>query len=1011
MFRDLIVMLERFLGNSTSAYCDLETAKNATTLVDDQGGYLSILQLDGSREIFDTATLSQVADHLAASLSQILRSRAHQIDVIHHHEPYESASSGGQINFLLDGQRHAARQMGLDMKRLIDSQADVMARFCHEEQTLLIVRTHADALAKEDRKRAQQKHQQKIQGMRSAMEKGDPPMPSDADGVQNHVAGLDALLSIHESAVEGVRTAFDRLGYFMTRLTVHEALSISRRRICPERTPAVWKPQLPGDRMHIRVPQSGADIRPADVLAPSLAQQMFPRSLVSEDGRHLRVGDRVYRGISMNLPPSELEGFGRLLASIMRADAHMPFRMSWRLFGGGLEYDGLRDVLLAFLRFVPGPNRRIADALEALKDRFKENEAIVGLSVDAITWVDGSDYELLETRLNTLSRVLESWGGSQVSDNVGDPAESWAATIPALKRISPSPMAAAPASDAFLMTPLTRSSSPWKTPANCLFRTPDGKLWPYRAYSPQQNAWISLVYAPMGYGKSVMLNALNRGLVLDPENTELPLVRLLDVGNSSSGFINLVKYSLPANKRHYAGYFKMTNSREAAMNPCDLPLGLHKPLHSHQSFLVDLLSTLCTPLDSDAPPHGVEGVLQRIVDIAYEAAWETSPKSYAHATEPVVDEAIATNRIHIDERSTWYEVRDALFEVGDIHAATLAQRCAVPTIADISGAAMDESIRSAFGEKMIDGEPMNAFVHRTLSTALGLYPILSDRTRFDFGDARIVSLDLQEVALSGTKQADRQTAVMYMLAMRALVADFAFREDDASYIPEGYRAHFLRIVERTNRVPKRFGADEFHRTAPAPTARSGIVTLIREGRKWRLETILASQMLSDFDGPMQNLATSVFVLGCGNNAAKQTAETFDLGEAGRTMCSTQLNGPGPGGSNFIGVFHTKKASHIALLTLSLSPMELWAYNTTAQDRQIRDALYKAVPVMDALELLADRFPKGSATDEIERIVNLRIAQGIGSEEDGDGNVVQHLIEELLDRYAKRVQGTREREAA
>lgn len=57
-----------------------------------------------------------------------------------------------------------------------------------------------------------------------------------------------------------------------------------------------------------------------------------------------------------------------------------------------------------------------------------------------------------------------------------------------------------------------------------------------------------------------------------------------------------------------------------------------------------------------------------------------------------------------------------------------------------------------------------------------------------------------------------------------------------------------------------------------------------------------------------------------------------------------------------------------LLTSTISPVELWAFNTTVEDVNIRDRLYQAIGPTAARRLLAERFPKGSAVDEIEMIL-------------------------------------------
>ena len=66
-------------------------------------------------------------------------------------------------------------------------------------------------------------------------------------------------------------------------------------------------------------------------------------------------------------------------------------------------------------------------------------------------------------------------------------------------------------------------------------------------------------------------------------------------------------------------------------------------------------------------------------------------------------------------------------------------------------------------------------------------PLLSQVTKFDLGEARVVSLDLDEVAKSGGDAADRQTAVMYMLARYILARHYYLTEDNLADIPDAYR--------------------------------------------------------------------------------------------------------------------------------------------------------------------------------------------------------------------------------
>ena len=53
------------------------------------------------------------------------------------------------------------------------------------------------------------------------------------------------------------------------------------------------------------------------------------------------------------------------------------------------------------------------------------------------------------------------------------------------------------------------------------------------------------------------------------------------------------------------------------------------------------------------------------------------------------------------------------------------------------------------------------------------------------GDARVVSLDLDEVAKSGGDAANRQTAVMYMLARYVLARHYYLTEDNVNRYSRG----------------------------------------------------------------------------------------------------------------------------------------------------------------------------------------------------------------------------------
>lgn len=91
----------------------------------------------------------------------------------------------------------------------------------------------------------------------------------------------------------------------------------------------------------------------------------------------------------------------------------------------------------------------------------------------------------------------------------------------------------------------------------------------------------------------------------------------------------------------------------------------------------------------------------------------------------------------MDGRTSWWEVVDALYDHGDIHSATLAQRQAVPTLADLAAVSREQQFVDLYGGKRTeDGEPLLDAFSRMISESLRSYPILALPTAFDLGEAK-----------------------------------------------------------------------------------------------------------------------------------------------------------------------------------------------------------------------------------------------------------------------------------
>jgi intracellular multiplication protein IcmB len=114
-----------------------------------------------------------------------------------------------------------------------------------------------------------------------------------------------------------------------------------------------------------------------------------------------------------------------------------------------------------------------------------------------------------------------------------------------------------------------------------------------------------------------------------------------------------------------------------------------------------------------------------------------------------------------------------------------------------------------------------------------------------------------------------------------------------------------------------------------------------------------------------------------------------------------VHGPREGGATFLAQFATKFGMNTQLLTSTLGPIELWALTTTASDVYIRNALYNKVGPRKARQLLAKRFPSGSAVSYVEEQYAHHREDGGIIDETYSATVLSNVINELMQQAQKK----------
>jgi intracellular multiplication protein IcmB len=817
---------------------------------------------------------------------------------------------------------------------------------------------------------------------------------------QTIFAAFPEMRNNHDAYVRALITDLREQHIVAKLLNVHEAVHVIRMTVDSDFTGPSWKASLPGDMLTAReILDFEGDI--SDVLWPSLSKQVIPRDADIYDRRTVKLGDKLYSSVFIDLFPKDIRPFMMLFSRIL--PTHIPWRISFLVESEGLPTLRFKGMLSSVLAFSSAQNKLISDSINLLKYLdLSTDETLVRLRVVATTSAPENDLPLLRRRASELVKAIQGWGSMDVSEVCGDPFAGYIATTLGTSLNSPAVPTVAPLSEILKMMPWTRPASPWSNGA-ILFRTPDGKPWPFQPGSSLQTTWIDLVYARPGSGKSVLANAQNLGLCLLGGLARLPRIAIIDIGPSSSGLISLLKEALPPNKRHLAAHYRIQMNPEYSINPFDTQLGFRFPTPLERAFLVNFVTLLTTPVGANKAYDGMADLVGMVIDEMYKNfSDEFKPTPYSSGVDLVLDSILDEIGFMKDAKSTWWEVTDILFAAGLEHEAGLAQRFAMPLLADAVSVCRNPAIEDLYGKITTPtGESLiNAF-SRMISGAVREYPILSRVTAFDLGESRVVALDLDDVAKSGGDAADRQTAVMYMLARYVLARHYYLTEDILAICPEQYFSYHRERIREIREDPKRIVYDEFHRTSKAQSVRDQVLIDMREGRKWNVQIALLSQAIEDFDSIMIDFATAIYIMDAGpTQAVEKTVKIFGLNESAKLALKNRVHGPRAGGGTFLVQYSTKMGLNLQLLTLTLGPIELWAFSTTAEDVIVRNHLYRHLGPVEARRYLALLFPEGSVNKELSRRLNeLSDDKGMMNEAQKD-SILMTLIKDILAAYAK-----------
>lgn len=976
------------LKQPLTSFCDLETA-HGNALVSKSGDYVTWLRVDGMQRMAERKDFDGITEAMRLDLSGALETRGHAIVGWYISDPDAALVEIERLN--LNSCRNIAREVGLDVHDILEERARLWPKLMRWEAAYLICWTRVSVLTKEERRqlRAETAAVAKEMGAIGAM--------------QRLSLRSEVMAARHDAFTSRVLSALRAHDVSAAVMDPHEALGVARAGLYRETAGSEWTPALPGDRTMPRCPEDDQKARAEHLLWPPLRDQIFYADAETQGGQRVDFGANTYAPVDMSIGPEDPRPFVEL-ASVLGRD-RIPWRATVILEGAGRGAMQMKSVGASFLSMFPG-NNDLRRAFAFLQEkREQENHIAVRLRASFATWAPVEDVLKLRRRMSTLGQRVEGWGNAKTTTVIGDPLEGVMSSGPSLALASTANPSLALLGDALMMLPWNRTASPWEQ-GSVLFRRPDGGIWPYDpAGGRKRPLVVDIFVAPPGSGKSVLANTINIGLCLSPavlgsNGAKLPLIGKADIGKSAEGFVRLIQEALGPNCKHEAIFTSLQFADGYQFNIFDLQVGCEYPLPLERAFLQNFLALATLPPDQTTPFEGMAQLISLVVDEAYRSCTEIGggSKPYRRGMEPEVDQALLRHRVQLDhEQPYWRDVVNALCDLGEYRLAERAQRHAVPILEDLIGAVRSDQVRDLFDSLKLSetSEKASQVFERYIADLIRRFPTLNAPTQLDFGPARIIVLDLQYVAPTGSAAANRQTEMMYLLARHILARNFFLHPEYVVHVPERVRAYHKRRFTEVYETVKRVDYDEWHRTQGSDLVRAQAELDVREGRKHNVQLGFASQRLSDMGDGVIAQSTGRFVLGADDQRERDAIiERFGLTEASAKIVRNRLTGPRREGAPFLAIFRAEQAHYEQFLVNSLGPIELWALSTTPSDTSLRNRLYDRIGFGEGLRRLSKVFPSGSAADEVERRMKDRIKKG-DSADRVEAGVVDELADELI----------------
>ncbi len=1025
---DLIATAARMTGFAPRAYLDIDTVDDDKTIVCRDGALYSQFRITGFDRMLSADTEAgreEIGQHLESqrlALGSFFAMPGHKMQIVWERDATACAVED-DIDDLIQPSRRNARINGLDLDSMFDhAKAKLIETGVVSEAIDLGFWTTPVILSKVERTNANS-----IRGKAIAA------VPLVTDGPRYNSV-IEAFRAAHKSLSATFLSALPL--HRITQLNCDQIARRMRRALNPAIVSPQWRPVWEPASALMRSPRVGQSPTDFSGIAPApISDQIAAVRIRLINAQTIQIGRRWYASVTVIVPPhgnDTPDAFLRAIGS--KTSFRMAIMLAPRADRGAPAV--LRTLLSRFAFGQPHIKRAYADVVG------DADEKRVGLQITVTTWVDGDDtpgtLDRLMEQQSRIVRGLNNWGEAQANDFVGHTVRSLFESVPGANRVSTASQALPPLDDMISILPINRIGSPWQA-GSLIMRTKDGRLYPFEPLSPLQSSWLNIIIAPMGSGKSVLANAINRATLTSAAQELLPLLSIMDIGEASSGICNLIQSSLPDYRKHEVQFKTLRQSLEDTINVLDPGiLGARKPIPNRRNWLARVLKIICST-ETDGVffiPERVDGFLETLIDFAYRyfKPGESGAKVYARGDVPEVDDMLDELGITpmLKHRELWYGVSDMFHALALEDAsvsepknstywrlAVLSHRRAAPTLGDLVELCGESVLAQQFSESVVVStqESVATYVKQSFLQAIKQYPNLYGYTKVDLNGS-IIALNIEQLVPRGVGSS-KQTALYYLICMELIAGKFWVQPDDVRalavqdpiahsvdenhlceqmWLPTQYREAIYADAAVMLARSKTLQADEFHR-ADHPMVHAQFAQAGRESRARKIQITLISQGIVEMPSELVNVSSTIF-MGAGTNPdAQLPGRGGAIANVGKILTSTfQLTAsavsalrsmpkPSEQGAHFVLSAKADREGRVAhQVVIVLSAYELWAYTTRAEDKELRNQLYVMMPYAQALALLAARFSSGSADLEIRRRRSDR--------EIGDADVISALAQEL-----------------